>query len=106
MNALRVYSDVSLETKALLSFIAIIVRNDMFSRLKLLYQKDRKNYTVPSAIRILQSLKINKLPDGKYHQMYALTKRQKAIFGVYGITPSEYQKAVEKMNAKLSKISD
>ena len=106
MDALRVYSDVSLETKALLSFIAIIVRNDMFSRLKPLYQKDRKNYTVPSAIRILQSLKINKLPDGKYHQMYALTKRQKAIFGVYGITPSEYQKAVEKMNAELSKISD
>lgn len=105
MNALRVGTDAALETKALLSFIAIIVRNDMFSRLKPLYQKDRKKYTVPSAIRILQSLKINKLPDGKYHQMYALTKRQKAILGVYGITPAEYRKSVGKINSELSKIS-
>ena len=65
MNALRVGSEASLESKALLSFIVIIVRNDMLSRLKPLYQKNRKNYTVPSAIRILQSLRISKLPEGK-----------------------------------------
>ena len=89
-------------------FVSRIVEEQM-TGLKLmrasLFQKDRKNYTVPSAIRMLESLEISKLPDGKYHQMYALTKRQKAILGVYGITPAEYQKSVGKINSELSIIS-
>ena len=101
MDALRVYTDESLESKTMLSFIAIIVRNDMFNRLKPLYAKDRKNYTVPAAIRELNKLSISIGSDGHYRQCYALTKKQKAILGVYGIAPSEYSAQIKQICNKL-----
>ena len=101
MDALRVYTDESLESKTMLSFIAIIIRNDMFRRLKPLYAKDRKNYTVPAAIRELNKLSVSVGADGHYRQFYALTRKQKAVLSAYDITPSEYSAQVKRICSKL-----
>lgn len=101
MDALRVCTDESLESKTMLSFLAIIIRNDLFNKLKPLYVKDRKNYTVPAAIRELNKLSISIGADGRYRQFYALSKKQKAILETCRITPSEYSAQIKRICAKL-----
>lgn len=100
-KAFRVYTDISLESKTMETFIAIILRNDMFNRLKPLYQKDRKNFTVPEAIHQLNKLTITRNPDGKYYQKYAVTKRQKEILSVYGISEQSYASEIKKICQRI-----
>lgn len=101
-KSFRVYTDEALESKTMISFLAIILRNDMYNRLRPLYQKDRKNYTVPEAIHQLNKLTITRDSDGRYYQKYAATKKQKAILKAYGLTEQEYAKEAEKIARRFS----
>ncbi len=63
----RVHSDDHLESKVFVSFIALILRNEIYKALKPLYQKNRKEYTVPKVIREYEKLGLTKLSDHQYH---------------------------------------
>ena len=55
------------------------------------------NYlTVPASVKELEKIIMIKLPDGKYHLSYALTKTQKTILQAFGMTEEDVtREAVE-----------
>lgn len=89
-DVFRVHSNVRLESKMFISFIALIIRNEIYQKMKPLYQKNRKDYTVPKVIREIERLSLTKMSDEKYHVRYQLTKNQKKILKAFNTTEKEY----------------
>jgi uncharacterized protein YueI len=77
----RVHGDQAMKAKTQIVFLASIVRNAIHQKLKPVIKqtKDRKNYTVPSALHALENIEVTKNNHDKYMREYALTKRQKKI---------------------------
>lgn len=103
-DVFRVNSNEKLESKVFISFIALILRNEIYQSIKPLYKKNRKEYTVPKVLQQLERLGITKLSDNKYHQRYLLTKRQKDILNVFNINEKEYKAYSEKIENQMNEI--
>ena len=103
-DVFRVSSNEKLESKVFISFIALILRNEIYQSIKPLYKKNRKEYTVPKVLQQLERLGITKLSDNKYHQRYLLTKRQKDILNVFNINEKEYKAYSEKIENQMNEI--
>lgn len=52
----RVHSEEKLESKVFVSFIALIIRNEIYKSLKELYKTNRKEYTIPKVLRDYERL--------------------------------------------------
>lgn len=100
-NAFRVHSTDKLESKLFISFIALIIRNEMSQKTKKLYYTNRKEYTLPKIIQQLERMGITRLSDNKYHERYALTARQKKIINSLGLTEKEYHDFIEKIKERV-----
>lgn len=102
-NTFRVHSQKSLESKTYVMFIASIVRNHMFQQLKqvTLKEKDKKNYTVPAAIRELEKVTAVKNSNGVYIRRYGLTAKQKKILAQFEITESYLNKLTKELNKRF-----
>ena len=92
-----------LEGKMFVSFVALVIRNAIQQRLKPLYKKNRKEYTVPMALRQYERLGLTKLSDDKYHLRYALTSKQKALLEIHGINEKEYEKQARETAEDLTR---
>ena len=101
-DSFRVYSDRAVDSKLLVSFIATIIRTEIFNRLKPLYQDDRKSYTVPAALHTLDRIMITRLPGEKYHLRYALTKSQAKILKEFHITQENCAAYGEGLGSEVS----
>ena len=101
-DCFRVHDDARLKSKLFILFIALIIRTEVYNRLKPLYLKDSKNFTVPKAIKELEKLYVTKLADDKYHQRYLLTAKQKKILTTFDITEDIYKNAVNELLLKLN----
>ena len=101
-DVFRVHGDEKLEGKMFVSFVALVIRNAIQQKLKPLYKKNRKEYTVPMALRQYERLGLTKLSDDKYHLRYALTSKQKALLEIHGISEMEYEKQARKTAAELT----
>ena len=101
-DAFRVHDTVKLESKVFISFIALIIRNEIYQDMKQLYKKNRKEYTVPKVLRELERLGITKLSDNKYHIRYSLTNKQKKILSAIGITEKSYMERAEKIRSQFN----
>lgn len=91
-KTLRVHSTESTETKIFVEFIALIIRSRIYAKLHDMNMSlvSRLNYlTVPASIKELEKIIMIKLPDGKYHLSYALTKTQKTILQAFGMTEED-----------------
>lgn len=93
-DVFRVHSEEKLESKVFVSFIALIIRNEIYKSLKELYKTNRKEYTVPKVLKDYERLGVTKLADEKYHIRYRLTNKQKKILKALGATEEEYRKFV------------
>jgi transposase len=85
-KSIRVHSNESVAAKIFIEFIALIVRNKMYSDLKdEMVKNDRKyNYmTVPATIRELEKIEMVKLLDHRYRLNHAVTATQKAILNAF-----------------------
>lgn len=102
----RVHSQTSLEAKTYVMFLASIVRNHIYQRLKEINIKDKKNYTVPSALRELEKVTITKSAGGEYIQRYGLTKKQKEIYKQFDIDEKEVNRMAQEYSKKLKQIKD
>lgn len=101
-DVFRVHNTERLESKVFISFIAMILRNEIYQKMKGLYKKNRKEYTVPSVLREIDKLRITKLSDGKYHVRYNLTSKQKTILKeIYGLTEREYLEFTKNITTSL-----
>lgn len=96
-DVFRVHDTEKLESKVFISFVALILRNEIYQALKPMYKKNRKDNTVPKVIREYERLGITKLSDNKYHVRYSLTSRQKKILGAVGVTEKDYMDKVNKI---------
>ena len=88
-HCLRVHSDKAASAKILLLFIALIVRNRLYTLLK--YDMRKLNIkhsykTVPSAIKELDTIEMSNFGEGGGYRLHnAFTKSQKLIFRVVGM---------------------
>ena len=96
-----VYSDASVRTRTQLTFLATIVRNSIFQRLKPIVKEtgDRKNYTVNAALHSVENIEITKNTHNTYARDYGLTKVQKNIFRAFDMTDAE----VDHLASRISK---
>lgn len=101
-DVFRVHSDEHLESKVFVSFIALIIRNEIYKSLKPLYLKNRKEYTVPKVLREYERLGLIKLSDHKYHVRYKLTNKQKKVLKQLDINEKEYLEFANEVTPLLS----
>lgn len=101
-DVFRVHDQVKLESKVFISFLALIIRNEIYQGLKPLYKKNRKEYTVPKVLKEFERLGITKLSDNKYHIRYKLTNKQKKILKAMGISEKGYMEKAEKIRSQFN----
>ena len=104
-KALRVYSSESLESKVFIEFVALIVRNRIYTNLKDEMKRLNKRYnymTVPAAISELEKIEMIKLPDGDYRLDHAVTANQKTILKAFNIDTNYVKDRVKQLQLQLS----
>jgi transposase len=87
-KSLRVCSNESAAAKIFIEFVALIVRNKLYTCLKdeMIRSDKKSNYmTVPAAIRELEKIEIVRMLDRKYRIDHAITATQKAILKAFGM---------------------
>jgi transposase len=93
-RSMRVPSENSISAKIFIKFIALIIRNRIYTLLKeeMLRLSARPNYmAVPDAIRELEKIEMVRRNNGTYRLDHAVTKRQKTILNAFGLD-DEYVK--------------
>lgn len=88
-NCLRVHSQESASAKLFVEFVALIIRNKIYTclidEMKLLEKK--VNYmSVPAAIRELEKIEMVRQTDNVYRLDHAVTATQKKILHAFGMT--------------------
>jgi len=87
-RSMRVHSANSISAKIFIEFIALIIRNRIYTLLKeeMLRMESRPNFmTVPDAIRELEKIEMVRRNNGNYRLDHAVTKRQKTILNAFGL---------------------
>jgi transposase len=87
-RSMRVQSQNALSSKIFIEFVALIIRNRIYTLLKeeLFRIESRPNYmTVPEAIRELEKIEMVRRNNGTYRLDHAVTRRQKTILNAFGL---------------------
>ena len=87
-KSIRVYSNESASAKIFIEFIALIIRNKIYTYLKEeMKNLDKKpNYmTVPAAIKELEKIEMVRQLDNVYRLDHAITATQKTILKAFGL---------------------
>ena len=108
-KSLRVHSDESAAAKIFIEFIALIVRNKMYTCLKdeMAKNDSKANYmTVPAAIRELEKIEMVKMLDKKYRMDHAVTAIQKAILKAFGVDAGYIKNKTNEISVALSMKGD
>ena len=87
-RSMRVQSQNALSSKIFIEFVALIIRNRIYTLLKeeLFRIETRPNYmTVPEALRELEKIEMVRRNNGAYRLDHAVTKRQKTILNAFGL---------------------
>ena len=103
----RVYSTEAAETKLFIEFVAMIIRNRLYTCLhdEMKKQEHKQNYmTVPAALKELEKIEMIKGADNIYHLDHAVTATQKAILKAFNITAANVQKQADAIAADLERI--
>ena len=107
-GCLRVHSDESADAKIFVEFVALIVRNRIYTRLKDEMEKNdqRPNYmTVPAAIKELEKIEMVRLLDNVYRLDHAVTAIQKFILSAFGIDANHVKNYANEISEKLADLS-
>lgn len=102
-KSLRVYGDTAAESKIFIEFIALVIRNRIYTCLKdeMLKLDKRPNYmTVPAALRELEKIEMVRLTDNQYRLDHAVTAAQKRILKAFGMDAD----TVKSHTAEISRI--
>jgi transposase len=103
-KSLRVHSDESAAAKIFVEFVALIVRNKLYTCLKdEMVKTDKKsNYmTVPAALRELEKIETVRLLDKKYRLDHAVTATQKAILKAFGMDAAYIKHKANEIGSSL-----
>ena len=105
---MRVYSDESMSAKIFVEFIALIVRNRIYTSLK--EEVDRidgnPNFmTVSAALKELDKIEMVRGFDGLYRMDHAVTKTQKTILKAFGVDDGYIKERAKRIRERL-RIAD
>ena len=110
-RSLRVYSGDALEGKMLIAFVAHIIRNRMYTKLKDAEEEmmEKPNYmNVPAAIRELEKIEMIRQADGVYRLDHAVTATQKLILKAFGMDANYIKRKAKEisdcLNPKVHKV--
>ena len=106
-RSLRVSSNESIHAKIFIEFVALIIRNRIYTMLKKQMQlsRNRQNYmTIPAAIRELEKIEIVRQSDGNYRLDYALTAAQKEILKAFGYNEANVREQAAGINEDLMRL--
>ena len=104
----RTHYTESTEAKTFVEFIALIVRNRIYTRLKEELEKidEKPNYmTVPAAIRELEKIEMIRGHDQIYRLDHAVTKTQKTILNAFGMDAAYVKHRAQRVSEQL-KLAD
>lgn len=104
-KSLRVHSDQAADAKVFLGFVALIIRNRIYTLLKdeMAQMEKKPNYmTVPAAIKELDKIEMVRQFDGIYRLDHAVTKTQKVILKALGLDVDSVKAAAQAISKALS----
>ena len=104
-KSIRVYSEESAEAKIFIEFVALIIRNKIYTSLKDAMEESgtKANYmTVPAAIKELEKIQAIKLIDGIYKLDHAITATQKTILKSFGIQEDYVKERVRNLGELMA----
>ncbi len=87
-RSMRVHSAASISAKIFIEFVALIIRNRIYTLLKeeMIRMESKPNFmTVPDAIRELEKIEMVRRNNGMYRLDHAVTKKQKTILNAFGL---------------------
>ena len=98
LDRFLVHSRNAVESKVFMTFLANIIRNEIYMKTKDLRIKDKKAYTIPSIISELNKIEAYKDPNDKFIRRYTLTKKQKTILECFDIKESDIDAFIRTLN--------
>lgn len=104
----RTHYTESTEAKIFAEFVALIVRNRIYTRLKEELNRidENPNYmTVPAAIRELEKIEMIRGHDQVYRLDHAVTKTQKTILNAFGMDAAYVKHRAQRISEQL-KLAD
>lgn len=108
-HSFRVCSNESVAAKIFIAFIALIIRNRIYTALQdeMRVLGTKPNYmTVPAALRELEKIEMVRLTDNVYHLDHAVTKTQKTILNAFGMDEAYIQYCADKLQLELKKVME
>jgi len=103
-KSLRVHSDESIHAKIFIEFVALIIRNKIYTSLKdeVINNEHKENFmTVPAAIKELEKIEMIRQLDGKYRLDHAVTATQKAILKAFAMDVRTIKAGAQAISAAL-----
>ncbi len=103
-KSLRVHGEESAEAKIFVEFVALVIRNRIYTSLKdAVLEDDKKaNYmNVPAAIRELEKIEMIRQADGDYRLDHAVTATQKTILRAFHMDAAYIKREAEKIRRML-----
>jgi hypothetical protein len=104
-KSIRVHSDESASTKVFIEFIALIIRNKIYTYLRDEMNRldKRPNFmTVPASIRELEKIEMTRLLDNVYRLDHAVTATQKKILNAFGMDAGYIKNKASEISKKLA----
>ena len=108
-QSMRVYSNESMEAKIFVEFVALIIRNRIYTYLKKEQERGetRQNFlTVPAALREMEKIEMIRLWNKEYCLNYAITATQRKILKAFGLTPANIKEQAKLLAAELKSIDE
>lgn len=106
-RSLRIHSDESMHAKIFIEFVALIIRNRIYTLLRdqEIRSRTKHNYmNVPAAIRELEKIEIIRQSDRNYRLDYALTASQKEILRAFGYNEANVREQAAAINEDLQRL--
>ena len=103
-RSMRTYHDEPTHSKIFLEFVALIIRNKIYTCLKdrMKETHKKKNYmTVPAAIRELEKIEMSRQLDGIYRLDHAITATQKTILKAFDLTDANVKYRAKEISKRL-----
>ena len=98
LDRFLVHSRHSVESKVFITFLANIIRNEIYQKTKVQRIKDKKNYTIASIINELNKIEAYKDANDRFIRRYTLTKKQKAILDCFDLKEGDIDDFVRVLN--------
>lgn len=106
-SAMRVQTDEAFRAKTLIGFIALIIRNRIYTGLDEAIEEgeNKPNYmTVPAAIKELEKIEMIRQSDGIYRLDHAVTAAQRNILKAFGIDAKSIPRKALFISDELAKV--